>query len=145
MSVFVDTSALFALVDRRDHSHEAAVVLWDELAGTGADLVTTNYVVLEAHASFQRKFGMDVIRSFENDLLPGVVVYWIGRDTHASGVAAVLQADGRGLSLVDCTSFAFMRLMGITRAFAFDPHFAGEGFEVLPGAQGTEATPEPDG
>jgi predicted nucleic acid-binding protein len=38
-------------------------------------------------------------------------------------------AHRRGLSLVDCTSFAIMRRQAITRAFHFDRHFQEQGFE----------------
>jgi predicted nucleic acid-binding protein len=38
-------------------------------------------------------------------------------------------AHRRGLSLVDCTSFAIVRRQAITRAFHFDRHFQEQGFE----------------
>ena len=42
----------------------------------------------------------------------------------------------RQLSLVDCTSFVVMRQIGIDDVFAFDRHFAEQGFTVLPAANG---------
>ncbi len=36
------------------------------------------------------------------------------------------------LSLVDCCSFESMRRRGIRTAFAYDAHFAQQGFELLP-------------
>jgi predicted nucleic acid-binding protein len=45
-----------------------------------------------------------------------------------------LTAHRRGLSLVDCTTFEVMRNLGLTRAFTLDPHFAEQGFEVIPEA-----------
>jgi predicted nucleic acid-binding protein len=33
---------------------------------------------------------------------------------------------------VDCTSFEIMRQARLERAFTFDPHFAEQGFVVIP-------------
>ena len=38
----------------------------------------------------------------------------------------------RQLSLVDCASFDIMRRLGLRDVFAFDPHFAEQGFRCLP-------------
>ena len=38
-------------------------------------------------------------------------------------VAALLAANCRQLSLVDCTSFQAMRQLGIATVFTFDAHF----------------------
>jgi predicted nucleic acid-binding protein len=46
-------------------------------------------------------------------------------------VAAWLEANRRGLSFVDCTSFEVMRQRGVQQAFAFDGHFEEQGFKVL--------------
>jgi predicted nucleic acid-binding protein len=46
--------------------------------------------------------------------------------------SALLAANRRLLSLVDCTSFQTMRLRGISRVFTFDHHFKEYGFEVQP-------------
>ena len=43
-------------------------------------------------------------------------------------MTALLAAQRRKLSLVDCVSFAVMRLRGSQVAFAFDQHFAEERF-----------------
>ena len=41
-------------------------------------------------------------------------------------------AGKRELSLVDCSSLAAMRHMGIRRIFASHAHFTRQGFEVIP-------------
>ena len=48
MSVVVDTSALFALLDRRDAHHVAAAAFWAD--PDDEDLVTHAYVVIESVA-----------------------------------------------------------------------------------------------
>ena len=50
MTVFVDASAIFALLDKDDQDHEAAQRTWATLAPPRAGLVTTNYVLVESAA-----------------------------------------------------------------------------------------------
>jgi len=45
---------------------------------------------------------------------------------------AVLSANRKKLSLVDCVSFQVMRETGIRTAFCFDEHFREQGFDVIP-------------
>lgn len=56
----------------------------------------------------------------------------MGEENHGVAVTALLTAGKRQLSLVDCSSFEAMRRLGITSAFAFDRHFAEQGFEQVP-------------
>lgn len=51
------------------------------------------------------------------------------RRDHSAAVKRLLAANRRKLSLVDCASFECMRRFRLRRAFAFDEHFAKEGFE----------------
>lgn len=128
---FVDTSALYALVDRDDPSHQEAAKIWDGLGPSETLLLTTNYVVLECFALLQRRFGMQAVRRVHDDLLPLLDIEWVEPDDHCAAVDAVLAADRRDLSLVDCTSFHVMRRLEIRRVFAFDDDFERQGFELL--------------
>jgi uncharacterized protein len=133
MSVFVDTSAFLAMLDGADLNHSRADRVWKELLAVGEPLVTTNYVLLETFALAQRRLGMEAVTEFCALASPIMVTKWVDQPTHDAGVAAVLAAGRRKLSLVDCVSFEVMRRAAIRRAFAFDPHFLEAGFEVIPG------------
>lgn len=133
MTVFVDTSALYALLDRNDRFHEDARVTWTELLSDATALMTSNYVLVETFALVQRRLGMEAVRGCADRLLPVVETVWIADDDHETALGALLAADRRDLSLVDCASFSVMRRSGIRRVFAFDPHFAEQGFELVPG------------
>lgn len=74
---------------------------------------------------------MDALRTFHEDIVPLLQVEWVGEELHQRGADAVLTANRRNLSLVDCTSFAAVRRLGIKQVFAFDRHFAEQGFELL--------------
>jgi predicted nucleic acid-binding protein len=132
--VFLDASALYAVFDAGDTSHETAARAWDELLRSDAPLHTINYVALELAAVLQRRLGVDAVDALTTYVLPLVNVIWVDDALHAQGTAGVLAARRRDLSLVDCTSFAAMRRLGLHTVFSLDTHFAEQGFTVLPAA-----------
>ena len=132
MSVFLDTSAFYALLDAKDANHEQAKDIWRSLAASASAMVCTNYILLETIALLQNRLGMSAIRTFQEDIAPIAEVHWLGADDHSAAMQALLTADRRRLSLVDCASFETMRRLGIRKVFTFDRHFAEQGFESLP-------------
>jgi predicted nucleic acid-binding protein len=128
---FVDTSAIYALLDRDDQNHAMARARWIGLLDSGQSLFTTNYVVVEICALAQHRLGLNAVRAVQEEILPAMQVNWIGEQTHTLAMTALLAARRRKLSLVDCASFAAMRQAGVRSAFAFDQHFAEEGFSFL--------------
>ena len=128
MKTFVDTSAFFAILDRDDANHLKAKHTWSRLLQDGSILVTSNYVLVETFALLQNRLGLAAVRAFQEDLLPLINVEFVTPGIHRSGIAALLLASKRNLSLVDCVSFEIMRTLGIRNAFAFDAHFKQQGF-----------------
>ena len=134
MSVFLDTSALYATFDRDDAFHAAARREWATIFSSSEPLVTSNYVLVESFALLQSRLGMKAIAALVEDVLPALEVEWVTSDDHRSAVSALLAANRRNLSLVDCASFQLMRRLGVRSAFAFDRHFREQGFRVIPTA-----------
>ena len=132
MTVFVDTSALYAVLDADDDQHSRAEAEWRRLVGAGYGLLTTSYVLVETTALVQHRLGMEAVGALEQEIRPVLRVEWVDGALHATGMASMLAAGRRGLSLVDCVSFAVMARAGLRQAFAFDDHFAGRGFSCLP-------------
>ncbi len=129
--ILVDTSALFAALDRDDRNHARAVAGFVEHAGEL--LVTHNYVALETDALARRRLGPAASRALLTELLPTLETIWVDESLHRSALALYLRGARSGASLVDCTSFAVMEAHGIRRAFAFDDDFRRAGFDVVPG------------
>jgi len=129
--VFVDTSALFALLNSKDAMHRPASSAWTQSAQRREDLITSNYVVVEAVALIGRRLGFPAVRAFHDDLVPLLNILWVEARLHQRAIAALLTAGMRDLSLVDCTSFEIMRQGRITTAFAYDNHFVQQGFAVI--------------
>jgi predicted nucleic acid-binding protein len=87
---------------------------------------------VECFALVQHRLGMDAVRGLQEDILPVIHVEFVTLDIHRIGIAALLSAARRNLSLVDCVSFEVMRSLDIKNAFAFDPHFKEQGFAPVP-------------
>jgi predicted nucleic acid-binding protein len=132
VSVFLDSSALYAVFDQDDAYHSAARREWATLLTRSTPLVTSNYVLVESFALLQSRLGMKAVAALVEDVLPALEVEWVTSDDHRSAVSALLAANRRNLSLVDCTSFQVMRRLGVRSAFVFDAHFREQGFRVLP-------------
>lgn len=126
---FVDTSALFAIIDADDARHDDASRTLEAVLERRDQLVTTRYTEVEAFALAQARLGMRSVSAVE-DLLNAMRIERIEDTIHAQAKAMFLAQSRRKLSFVDCTSFAFMRASGILRAFAFDAHFTEFGFTL---------------
>lgn len=129
--IFADTSALYALLDRSDRVHRSAAAAFDRIDGNTSQLVTTSYVVLETVSLLHARLGVAAVRDWRDAFEPLLTIAWITRELHDRGMVAMTSAAKRQVSLTDWTSFEFMRIRRIPRAFAFDPHFREQGFELL--------------
>ena len=92
-------------------------------------LVTTSYVVFETTSVVQHRIGLEAVRVLSDALLPLIDVAYVDADLHAAALSNLLVANRRELSLVDCCSFEYMRRNRIFTVFAYDKHFAEQGFE----------------
>lgn len=131
MTVFIDTSAFYSMMDADDSNHANAKTQWTNLIQNDEDLICTNYVIIESFALIQRRLGLRALRVFQEDILPMVHVEWIGDEIHRQSTFFLFQSAKKSLSLVDCSSFAVMRKMGIQSVFAYDSDFKREGFDCL--------------
>ena len=132
MKIFIDTSAFYALLDRDDRNHQRGKKAWMKILEDDSTVVTSNYIFLETFALLQSRLGLEAVRGFQEDVVPILQVEFVTPDIHRAGMAALLSAGRRGLSLVDCVSFELMRNLGIKIAFTFDAHFKEQGFNAIP-------------
>jgi uncharacterized protein len=128
--VFIDTSGIYAVLDRDDSNHGSAARNFDALLD--APLMRTHsYVIVELAALVQARLGMAAARVLHDDIVPLIDVRWVDEHLHRRSVAAVLAARRSSVSFVDWCSFEVMREEGLTTAFSFDRHFRQQGFHLL--------------
>lgn len=132
MRIFVDTSAILAILNIDDLYHDQAKVEWIHIIESGDILFSSNYIIIETIALLQRRFGTESVRLFSDDFQPLINLVWVYEKIHESALNVVKTINHRNLSLVDCTSFEIMREMGIENVFSFDSHFSDQGFSIVP-------------
>ncbi len=130
--VFIDTSAIYAALVADDRVHQAARSALAGLRKQRARLVSSSFVVQETIALLQARIGVKAVRAFHEAFLPLLEVVWITEKHYRLAMTSLLAASARDKSLADWSSIEIMRDQGIRRVVAFDRHFVGQGFEVIP-------------
>lgn len=87
------------------------------------------YAVLDADDEFHARAR----KAWAALLLPAVRTIGATEEDHRTAIQALLAADRRDLSLVDCASFLVMRRLGLRSVFTLDADFRHQGFEVVSG------------
>ncbi len=130
--VFVDTSAWYALLDRKDLNHLAAVRFVEQSV---IPFVTSTYVLDETVTLAKRHLGHATAVRFGDRLWKEEVARLVRispEDEVRAWMLFTRYAD-KDFSYTDCTSFALMERLQLVSAFAFDAHFAQYGrFVRLP-------------
>lgn len=122
---FVDSSAIVAMVDANDTTHDAAVAAYRELVDGGYKLFTTNHVIAETVDLLTNGAGPAVARQWLRDQrLP--VYHTDEQDNHRARALVIASRSPRGLSYIDAVSLVVMERFGVADAFAVDPHFLNE-------------------
>jgi uncharacterized protein len=121
VSVFVDTSVWYAAADSGDASNARAKAI---LAG-GEQLLTSDHVLIETWTLLRYRIRRQAAERFWDALRNGVAVIEpvIAADLEAAWQIGTAFRD-QDFSIVDRTSFAVMRRLGIERAASFDDDFA---------------------
>lgn len=132
MTVFVDTSALCAIMDADDYRHPQAGETWTGLVTAGEPLLTSNCVLVETLVLLQRRLGLQAVQFFADGIVPLLQVVWVDAGIHGHALTALLTAGRRHLSLGDCVSFVLIHQYSLEQVFAFDRHFSEQGLQVIP-------------
>jgi predicted nucleic acid-binding protein len=128
--VFVDTSALLALLDRADPRHLEVRNAFAELSS--AELVTHGYVVTESLAVARRRFGVDGVVVLVDDVLPIVAIVPVEPELHRLVLARYRESLPSGVSFVDRVSFAVIEREAFDAVLATDADFRAAGVPLIP-------------
>jgi uncharacterized protein len=131
--VFVDTSGLYALVERKDSHHVAARELVGGLARAGRRFVVTDYIVAEtvnlANVRSGAHVAIRVLELIERSV--GIRIEWVGSARFDAAKAFYRRHADHAYSFTDCSSFVLMRELRLRQALTTDSHFSEAGFEAL--------------
>jgi predicted nucleic acid-binding protein len=121
MTLFVDTSMWYAAADSSDRSNARAKTILK----SGEPLVTTDHILLETWMLLRHRLRHGAAERFWDGLRNGVAAIECVNpaDLEAAWQSGLTWRD-LDLSIVDKTSFAVMRRLGIERAASLDDHFA---------------------
>lgn len=127
----VDTSAWYALVDRRDPDHLSVSAVLREWSGRR---VLTNFVLDETLTLLRYRLGHAPARAFGEVLGSGEVasIVRVGRMDEARAWEIFCRYRDKSFSFTDCTSFAVIERLRLDCAVALDENFRAYGIRCLP-------------
>lgn len=128
MRTFVDTSALYALLDEGDVNHAAATSIFAGLKGS--ELVTHAYVFVETVALVSRRLGREAVAQLIDGVMTVISVSPVDSRLHQAAVQTYRNSGSSAVNFVDQTSFEFMRSNRLVEAFTFDSDYVSAGFEL---------------
>ena len=121
MSIFVDTSAWFAAANPEDEYNSRA----QQILASGEPLVTTDHVLAETWTLIRNRIHYRAANRFWGELRNGIAhIEPVGLADLEAAWQIGLDWKDQDFSLIDRTSFAVMRRLGIEQAASFDDHFA---------------------
>jgi predicted nucleic acid-binding protein len=121
VSLFVDTSIWYAAADKTDVSNGRAKVI---LSG-GEPLLTSDHILVETWTLIRNRLGRRAADRFWEGLRSGVAtIETVGTADLDSAWEIGRSYRDQDFSIVDRTSFAVMRRLGVERAASLDDDFA---------------------
>ena len=120
--IFVDTSAWYAIIDKNDQDHKAAL---DEIRILDRPLLTSNYIFDEILTLLKARLGSPIAIQFGQKLWNQEVsaLLRITEEDEEKAWTIFRQYEDKGFSFTDCTSFALMERLDINTVFTLDDHF----------------------
>lgn len=129
--IFVDTSAFYALADKKDPAHPRAV---EFLEANDIPLLTTNHIFAETISLLTKRLGKSAAVKFGEGLRSSdlIRVFQLTPEYEEAAWQEFLRYKDKDFDFIDSSCFAVMERQGIVAAFSFDRHFRQRGFTLLP-------------
>ena len=131
--IFVDTSALIAIGNKRDSFHVQAIKIRNELKHDNTHFIITNAVLLEFGNAFSSTFLKPVAIKFIEAIKQSSKwnCIMIEDDLMEKGFELYKKVHDKDWGLVDCMSIIVAKNMNITEVFTTDHHFEQAEFNIL--------------
>ena len=132
--VFVDTSAIAAVMNESDQYHDEAVGVYKSLVAKGYSRVLTNFVIAEAHALLLKNTRNPALglRWLTEVAYTDFTVIRPSKTEEEDAVHLLTNHRDKLWSLVDALSFTVMEAFAISYYFSFDEDFrqTGKFFDI---------------
>jgi predicted nucleic acid-binding protein len=120
VTIYVDSSAWYAAIDRDDVDHTRAVVVLD----TDEPKVSSDHVLLETWRLLAHRVGWTIADNFWQAMLGDAAhVEIVGRGDLDAALEVRQRFDDQSFSLADCTSFVVMERLRLDRVATYDDDF----------------------
>ena len=133
MRIFLDTSGLIALSDKKDRNHEAARAYLEDKVHKGARFVLGRNVLVEYIDGVTKRIGkkkaLEELHNILNSKL--LVIEPVSKVDWDLAVKYFRKYDDQQIDITDCLSFALMERLGLDTAMTFDSDFRTHGFKAV--------------
>ncbi|GEM_PF-393551 len=123
-NIFMDTSALIALLNSRDQNHQKITSFLQDRKQS-LNSVTTNLVLSELISFFSRHGSLKSVLEFQKKMLGDsqFKIIWADKALHQSASQMIEKYSDQQISFTDALSFAVMKKERISQALVFDDDF----------------------
>lgn len=122
--VFIDTSAITAILNKKDNNHKLANRVYKKLQQFNFYFVLTNFVIAETHATILLRTNIKIATDWlTNSAYKDFNVFRPEEDVEKKAVEEINKYQDKDFSLTDMLSFLIMDKVGIQYYFAYDEHF----------------------
>ena len=128
--VFVDTSALVALFDRKDDNHQKAKTVLEKITGDRIPMLITDYIFDECITTVQSVAGHHTAMIVGEFILGSKIIeiVWLDKQTKVKAWEHFKKHSDKIFSFTDCTSFVLMKELRVDKYFSFDSDVKQAGF-----------------
>lgn len=127
---FIDTSAIYAILDASDEHHAAALAI---LRARPPRFITHELMLVESISVVDRRLGQEPLDQLLDVIMRDVRSAPVDRGLFDRSLAAFRARERRRLSFVDSVTIEFCRQHGINEMFAFDDDLERAGLTALQG------------
>jgi len=131
--VFIDSSAMLAMISRTDALHPSATALNQQFLAAGTPLVTSDWVLAEflcvAARPMLRSGATKTVALLKSS--PRATIVEATRGEWERAFDFFERHSDKAWSFVDCSSMLICQDRGIRRVFTYDHYFRQFGLEVL--------------
>ena len=115
--IFIDTSANFAIVNKKDIDYQIAVKFLKEVAEKKCTLISTNFIIDETYTLIMRKIGRRVAIKYIKDFRDSVVIINVIQTDEEKAWDIISKYEDKDYTYTDATSFAIMGRLGIRNSW----------------------------